>query len=311
MSTENSGKENKLTIKNRKFTEEKFISHRIIDLSDTPSSDGMTAADLKAYFDFIPKTMIALQAINGLIDDLTASSGAGEIGASVGGVQGTVVAEILTAFKAAIDNTYTQAAINGFLDLKSDKAITNRHIKNIQLIPDTGTLRFQREDGTYIDIDTDLEKVVTNFRYDSPTQSLKLRYPDGSEVNIPLSEFITNLEIKSSSTIDVVKNQDGSVALNIKTGAITDELLSSNMINLIATYVASCESYAANALANMETTRAYADQAHADASSAASSKISAENDANIAKSYAVGGTGRRPGENTDNSKYYSEQAKTS
>ena len=33
-------------------------------------------------------------------------------------------------------------------------------------------------------------------------------------------------------------------------------------------------------------------------------------DATLSKSYAVGGTGTREGENTDNAKYYYEQAKT-
>ena len=48
-----------------------FIGKQISDLSDTPSSDGMTAADLKAYFDYMPKMMIALGSFNDLIDALT------------------------------------------------------------------------------------------------------------------------------------------------------------------------------------------------------------------------------------------------
>lgn len=49
-----------------------FIGQDISSLSDTPSADGMNAADLKARFDNVPKMMIALGKLNGLIDYLIA-----------------------------------------------------------------------------------------------------------------------------------------------------------------------------------------------------------------------------------------------
>lgn len=49
-----------------------FIGLDISSLSDTPSADGMSAADLKARFDNVPKMMIALGKLNGLIDYLIA-----------------------------------------------------------------------------------------------------------------------------------------------------------------------------------------------------------------------------------------------
>ena len=49
-----------------------FIGQDISSLSDTPSADGMSAADLKARFDNVPKMMIALGKLNGLIDYLVA-----------------------------------------------------------------------------------------------------------------------------------------------------------------------------------------------------------------------------------------------
>ena len=54
-----------------KFAESDFSGKKIADLSDTPSSDGMTAADLKERFDLIPKVLIALGKYNELIDALT------------------------------------------------------------------------------------------------------------------------------------------------------------------------------------------------------------------------------------------------
>ena len=55
-----------------KFKETDFANKKIADLSDTPSSDGMTAEQLKAYFDHIPKAMIALGKVNDIIDALVA-----------------------------------------------------------------------------------------------------------------------------------------------------------------------------------------------------------------------------------------------
>lgn len=49
-----------------------FIGQDISSLSDTPSADGMSAADLKARFDNVPKMLIALGKLNGLIDYLIA-----------------------------------------------------------------------------------------------------------------------------------------------------------------------------------------------------------------------------------------------
>jgi len=55
-----------------KYNFEEFIGQDISSLSDTPSADGMSTADLKARFDNVPKMMIALGKLNGLIDYLIA-----------------------------------------------------------------------------------------------------------------------------------------------------------------------------------------------------------------------------------------------
>lgn len=45
----------KMALLDLKFNESDFNGRKIGDLSDTPSSDGLTAEALKAYFDYIPK----------------------------------------------------------------------------------------------------------------------------------------------------------------------------------------------------------------------------------------------------------------
>lgn len=55
----------------------------------------------------------------------------------------------------------------------------------------------------------------------------------------------------------------------------------------------------------------YLPQIIENANIASSSAITAVNNATLSKSYAVGGTGTRTGEDTDNSKYYSEKSQAS
>ena len=55
-----------------KYNISDFVGQDISSLSDTPSADGMSAAELKARFDNVPKMLIALGKLNGLIDYLIA-----------------------------------------------------------------------------------------------------------------------------------------------------------------------------------------------------------------------------------------------
>lgn len=60
-----------------------------------------------------------------------------------------------------------------------------------------------------------------------------------------------------------------------------------------------------------DITNKYLPQIIQNANIASSSATTAVNNATLSKSYAVGGTGTRTGEDTDNSKYYSEQSQAS
>lgn len=92
-----------MSIADLKFTESGFIGQDIASLPDRPGESGMTTAELKARFDLIPKMLVALGAINALIDALAASTGAGEIGALVDGLTGDDIQTLLTALKDYID----------------------------------------------------------------------------------------------------------------------------------------------------------------------------------------------------------------
>ena len=269
-----------------KFNESDFNGRKIGDLSDTPSSDGLTAEALKAYFDYIPKTMIAFGAINRIIDLLVSSAGAEDIGASVPGVTGTHVQAILESTKAMLDDRYTKSAADGLLSKKADNSVVDAMVKSISFDQDTGIFTITEQGGKTYTIDTLLEKLAVNFIYDETTQSLIVTLSDGTTQTVPLSDFITEIEIQSTSTIAVTETS-GAITLNIKTGSITDDMLSSALLNSMQGYAQSCALSASNAEANANNAKTYSDSAASSASAALTSKNSAStSETNAAKSAA-------------------------
>lgn len=91
-----------MAISDLKFQSSDFTGKDIASLADRPGDSGMTAAQLKARFDQIPKMMLALGNFNDLIDALKASGGASEIGAVNEDVGGDNVQEVLDALSGWI-----------------------------------------------------------------------------------------------------------------------------------------------------------------------------------------------------------------
>ena len=252
-----------------------FQERKISDLSDTPSSDGMSAMQLKAYFDYIPKTLIAMGALNGVINLLASTEGAASIGAGVTGLTGTTVQEILETAKSLIDNQYTKSAVDGLLEDKAEKSTVETMIKSVSFDAATGTFTFTEAGGTVYTFDTALEKIAVNFRYDADNQALILQLADGSSQNISLAEFITVNEIQGSESIQV-STAGGVTTLSIKNGSITDSMLSSSLLAGARDYANAAEISAQNAAASEVNARTYANNASAAANRAASSESAAE-----------------------------------
>ena len=157
-------------------------------------------------------------------------------------------------------------------------------INNVSFTPSTGTFTFTRQNGTTITIDTDIEKVVTNFDYDdnpsSPHyQSLVLTLDDGTVKYVDMSALVTEYDFVASDTIQPQVN-NGQVRMNVINGSITGEKLQPNYLADITTQ----------------------------AQAAAQSATASANSAILSQSWAEGDTGARQDEDTRNSKYYAELA---
>ena len=174
--------------------------------------------------------------------------------------------------------------------VKADMQVVNGMVSDVSLNESNGVLTITYKNGSTKTYDTNLEKIATNFTYDYSTQRLVLTLSDGSKQYVDMSALITQYEFKDSTTIAFSVDSTGKVSASVKNGSITDAMLETG-------YLAKITEQAAKAT-NM-------------ANSATTSSNSAYNNAKLSQSYAIGGAGVRDGEDTDNSKYYSEQASKS
>lgn len=175
--------------------------------------------------------------------------------------------------------------------VKADMQVVNGMVADISVNDADGVITVTYKNGSTKTYDTNLEKIATNFTYDYSTQRLVLTLSDGSKQYVDMSALITQYEIEDSSTIAFsINDKTGAISAFIKNGSITDAMLETG--------------YLANITAQ-------ATKAESMANSATTSSNSAYDNAKLSQSYAIGGSGVRDGEDTDNSKYYSEQASKS
>lgn len=93
-------------------------------------------------------------------------------------------------------------------------------IKNIQLLSN-GVFRFTKYDNTYFDIDTKLEKVVTNFTYNATTKNLELSLDDNTVLTIPMSAFIDDYSGSEGTQFVVNVSSENVISVTMKDGTVT------------------------------------------------------------------------------------------
>lgn len=245
-----------MALSDHKITDAAIAEKGVVAAPDQLSGSARTN---KMLFDRLIREAVKAD-YNGLIDALMAATGAGEIGAAVDGLTGATIQAILNSIKTALDSKISSAVTEAALALKSDKAVTNKHIKSVELDEATGTFTFTRENGTKIVIDTALEKVAVNFTYDEDSQSLILTLADGSTETVSLAAFVTTTEFEDSGTIEW--SVSGSkVKATVKEGSITDTMLSSALKTMLLGYVNRAAASATNAAASEKNAAASAAQA--------------------------------------------------
>lgn len=183
-------------------------------------------------------------------------------------------------------------------------------VRSIALDDETGIITITKYNGSTATIQTTIDKIAVNFSYDYTNQKLLIELNDGTTQEVDLSSFIQNNEFTDSNTIGFTVN--GSlVSAEVLDGSITDAKLRTDYLADIRVEVANAQSSESNADLRALDSEAWA-VGQKDGVDVPSTDTTYKNNskwyANRSKSWAVGGTGIRTGEDTDNSKYYSEAA---
>lgn len=112
---------------------------------------------------------------------------------------------------------------------KVDLVKANELVKEILWDESKGTLTVVKMNGSKAAIDTKLEKLAVNFKYDPESQQLIITLDDGTTQNVDLSALITEYEFLDSDTI-AFEIAGGKVKSIVKNGSITEDKLQPNFL---------------------------------------------------------------------------------
>ena len=166
---------------------------------------------------------------------------------------------------------------------KVDKTVINKGVSDWTMDEQTGVITVTRYDGSKVIFDLNIEKIPVGFSM-SDDGIIIMTTEDGTQFTADIGSMIPVFTFSDSDSISVTVTGSGknkTYSFTIKNGSVTEDMLQPN-------YLADIKVESANAAASAQ---------------------SANDKAVLSKSYAVGGTGTRQGEDTDNAKYYMEQAK--
>lgn len=113
---------------------------------------------------------------------------------------------------------------------KVDLTKANELVKEILWDESNGTLTVVKMNGSKAVIDTKLEKLAVNFKYDPESQQLVITLDDGTVQNVDLSALITQYEFLEGDEIAFEVTSDGKVKPMIKGGSITEDKLQPNFL---------------------------------------------------------------------------------
>lgn len=159
---------------------------------------------------------------------------------------------------------------------KVDLTKANELVKEILWDESNGTLTVVKMNGSKSVIDTKLEKMAVNFKYDPQTQQLVITLDDGTVQNVDLSSLITEYEFLDSDTIAFAIGSDGKVSAIVKEGSIQEKHLRPDYLADIKVESAKAVNSATNAKAS-ETNAA---KSAADAKGSADRAQGIENEIN-------------------------------
>lgn len=174
--------------------------------------------------------------------------------------------------------------------LKASKEEISGLIREWQMDETTGIITITKVNGEQLVFDLNIEKIPVSFAL-SQDEILTMTTEDGTEFTADIGAMIPVLTFEASDTIAVSASGSGvnkTYSFTVKEGSVTEDKLQPDFLAQIKVEAAKAESSAGVSGTNAQQAASHAEEA---------------------RSYSVGGTGTREGEDTDNARYYMEQAK--
>ena len=208
-------------------------------------------------------------------------------------------------------NRYTKTETDSLVETE-----TAMLVADVDIDLATGVITVTKKDGSKTTIDTVLEKVPSTFEFVEDTENdrfyLKVTNVDGTSSQTEVTNLMNQYTFSEGDIVSFVTSKSGTtttVTANIKNGSIGLAQLSTE----VKQYYEEIKSSVSADRAAVEADKAVVlDASQTVTSNTAlvlSYKEAAEENALLSKSYAIGNTGTRVGEDTDNSMYYSNEAK--
>lgn len=163
----------------------------------------------------------------------------------------------------------------------------NNLVKTWSIDEETGIITVEHLDGSKDLFDLNIEKIPVYFKL-SDDGILTMTTDDGTKYTANIGAMIPVLTFEDSDTIIVSATGTGAnktYSFSIKNGSVTEDKLQPNFLADI----------------KVESVKAQASE-----TAASQAAVSSENSAVLSKSWAVGGTNTRAGEDENNSKYYAD-----
>lgn len=144
-----------------------------------------------------------------------------------------IVAEELNRNEQSVDAIDDRVVT--FDTTKANQSDMLQAVKSVTFNEQTGVFRITFFNESYVNIDTDIEKIAINFDYDDdPTsahyQQLVIELDDGTYKYIDLSALITQYEFIDSTQVHFDVMSGGGVTASIKNGSITENKLQPNFL---------------------------------------------------------------------------------
>ena len=216
-----------------------------------------------------------------------------------------------------LDNITTDLS-DRYTKTEADAKITEETsslVSNVTINTNTGVITVTKKDGTSQSVDTALEKVPATFEFVEDIENdkyyLKITNVDGSTSQTEVTNLMNQFTFTSGDIVTFSQNTNGTtttITASIKAGSVGFNELKSEVKTYIDNKVADISADKEIVLAAKTEVLNASQSVTANTTIVLNAKDDATAQANKAKSYAVGNTGTRDGEDTDNAQYYSNQA---